>query len=224
MFPKCEALGEGAPRGAMSDDLDERGRGALQLVVGVEEVRPEAEADVRPDVEQNLARLQLGVHGLEVWNADDDRATATLRRPRADDLEAGVVEEPDEMRRLAHRVLPDPLDADLLDDLVAGRRRVQRGHVRRPGQETGGALRVLQLRREVEWSRVGLPADERRLEPFGEIGTDVEPGGAGTATKPFDAPADGEVDVQRGHIQRNGANGLVRVEDHVQRRPRARAR
>ena len=178
-------------------------------------MRPEAQADVRPNVEQNLARLELCVHGLEVWDADDDRATATLRRARADDLEAGLVEEPDEMRRLAHRVLPDPLDADLLDDLVAGCRRVERGHVRRPGQETGGALRVLELRREVERSRVGLPADERRLEPLGEIGTDVEPRGAGTATEPFDAPADGEVDVQRGHIQRNGADGLVRVEDHV---------
>ena len=62
------------------------------------------------------------------------------------------------------------VDADLLDHVVAGRRRVERGHVRRAGEEAARAGRVLELRLERERPRVRLPADERRLEPLARSG------------------------------------------------------
>ncbi len=113
------------------------------------------------------------------------------------------------------RALADPVDADLLDHVVAGTRRVQRGHVRRPRQEAPHAGRVLELRLERERARVALPADERRLEPLREIRPDVQPACAGPAAQPLDAAADGEVDVERGEVERDDAGRLVAIEHDV---------
>ena len=60
-----------------------------------------------------------------------------------------------------------------------------------------------------------LPAGEGRLEPLGEVGTDVEPAVAGAPAQPFDRSTDGEVDVQRGDVERHDPRRLIRVEDHV---------
>ena len=60
-----------------------------------------------------------------------------------------------------------------------------------------------------------LPADERRLELLGEVGPDVEPRGTGAAAEPLHAASDGEVDSERGDVERDGADRLVRVEDDV---------
>src|SRR5205085_4780333 len=103
----------------------------------------------------------------------------------------------------AQRVRTDPLDADLLDQVVAGRARVQRGDVRRPGQEPRNAVRILQLRLEGERSRVRLPARHRRLEPLDQIGTHVQPAGAGAAAEPLDRAADCEVDGERRYVEPN---------------------
>src|SRR5712692_11587104 len=106
-------------------------------------------------------------------------------------------------------------DADVLDDVVACRRRVQCGNVRRAGEEAADARRVLELRLECERARVTLPADEGRLETFSEIGAHVQPASAGAAAQPLDAPADGEVDSEAGQIDRYYAGGLVAVEYDV---------
>ena len=122
---------------------------------------------------------------------------------------------PDEELRLAGRALTDALDADLLDDVVARGRGVQGGDVRRAGEEAGDAVRVLELRREVERPLVRLPADEGRLEALNEVRSDVEPARPGPAAQPLHAAADREVDSELGHVQRNGAERLVGVEDDV---------
>ena len=72
------------------------------------------------------ALRQLRVHGRELGDVDGDGAAAPLGLARAPDLEAGRVGELDQELRLPQRVLADPLDADLLDQVVARRRRVVR--------------------------------------------------------------------------------------------------
>ncbi len=128
-----------------------------------------------PEVAEDLALAQLLVHRGELGHVDGDRAAAALGATRAAHLEAGLVGEVDQELRLAQRVLADPVDADLLDQVVAGRRRVQRGDVRRPGEEARRAVGVLHLLLEAERPLVRLPARVRRLEPLGEVGADVEP-------------------------------------------------
>ena len=130
----------------------------------------------------------------------------------------GGVGEVDQEVGLAERVGPDPLDADLLDQVVAGRRGVERGDVRRAGEEARRAGGVAHLLLEGEGRLVGLPAGVGRLEPLGEVGADVEPAVAGAAAEPLDRAADGEVDVQRGHVERDDPGRLVGVEDHVRAR------
>ena len=67
---------------------------------------------------------------------------------------------------------------------------------------------------ECERGRVGLPAERsaRAARPGrGARRARRRPGPA----EPLDAAADGEVDVERGHVERDRADGLVRVEDDV---------
>ena len=61
-----------------------------------------------------------------------------------------------------------------------------------------------------------LPADERRLEPLGEVGTDVEPARARPAAEPLDAAADRR-SRRSSAVTSSGtdADGLVGVEDDV---------
>src|SRR5207237_10585339 len=77
----------------------------------------------------------------------------------------------------------------------------------------GGALGGFELWLEGERPRVRLPADERRLEPLGEVGSHVEPGRAGPAAEPLHAAAGREVDVERGDVERDDPGRLVGVED-----------
>src|SRR5262245_17492875 len=186
-----------------------------ELVVAVIVVRPEAETGVGAEVAEDLALGQLLVDGLELRCANRDRSASTGPIPGTANLEAGLVEQVDEQLCLAHRVLSDPVDADLLDQVVAGGGGVQRGHVRSAREEAGSALGVLELRFEAERSRVRLPAHEGRLERLDEIGANVEPAVARPAAQPFDAAADGEVDVERGDVQWNDPGGLIRIEHDV---------
>ena len=61
-----------------------------ELLVRVEEVRPEPQADVGPEVADDPARRELCVDGREVGRADHDRPAAPLGLARADDLEPGL--------------------------------------------------------------------------------------------------------------------------------------
>ena len=152
------------------------------------------------------------------WKSGTRKTTEPPRRSgsRGDvELEPGLVDEVDEQRRLPHRVLADPLDADLGDDLVAGARRVVRRDDRRARQEARRAGRRLHLGLERERPRVPLPARERRLELLGEVGPHVEPAGARPAAQPLDRAADAELDAERRHVERHRARRLVRVEADV---------
>ena len=178
-------------------------------------MRPDPDSGARPEVAEDLPLRELLVDGREVVHVHRDRAAAALVRTRARDPEAGGFRQPDQQVGLAERVGADPLDADLLDQVVAGRRRVERRDVRRSGQKARGAGGVAHLLLEGEGGFVRLPAGRGRLEPLGEVGADVEPAVAGAAAQPFDRSADGEVDVQRGDVERHDPRRLVRVEDHV---------
>src|SRR5512133_1451373 len=75
-------------RAALDDLGDLAGREA-ELVVGVEEMRAEANASVGTEVADDLARAELAVDGLGLGCADHDRAAAPIRVARAEHLEAG---------------------------------------------------------------------------------------------------------------------------------------
>ncbi len=191
----CDGAEVPLVRPALEDLPDLRDREA-DVIVGVVVVRPEADAGIGTEVAEDLALAELLVHGGELRHVDGDGAAAALGAPRAPDLEAGLVGEVDQELRLPQRVRADPVDADLLDQVVARRRRVQRRDVGRSGEEAGGAVRVLHLLLEPERPLVRLPAGERRPQPLGEVGPDVEPAVARAAAQPLDRAADGEVDVR----------------------------
>src|SRR5438309_3696454 len=193
---------------------DLRGRIA-ELVVRVVVVRAEAKAGVGPEVTEDSTLGELGVNGLELRRADGDRPAAPSRVAWAAELEAGLVEELDQQLGLPERVPADPVDADLLDQVVPGGRGEERGHVRRAREEARRAVRVLELRFEAERARVRLPPGEGRLEHVREIWSHVEPAVSGTAAQPLDAAADCEVDVQRRDVKRDDPRGLVRIEDDM---------
>src|SRR5205085_3739737 len=128
----CESLAlarslvEMALVGSALHDLGDLGGREMEVVVCVEEMRTEANASIGAEIADDLARAELAVDGLGLGCADCDGAAAWVRVARAQDLEAGCLEQLHEQRRLLHRALADPLDSDLLDQLVARRRRVER--------------------------------------------------------------------------------------------------
>ena len=60
-----------------------------------------------------------------------------------------------------------------------------------------------------------LPADERRLEPLGQVWAHVQPSSARPAAQPLDAAAGREVDAELRHVEGDDARGLIRVEHDV---------
>ncbi len=153
-------------------------------------------------------------HGGMVGCRDRDGAAAPLGLARRDDGETGLVAEVDQELGEHERALADPRHTDLLDHVVAGRRRVERGDVRRAGEKAPRACGVLELRLEGERPGMSLPADERGLEPFRDVRPHVEPARARAAAEPLDAAADGEVDAELGQVERHDARRLVAVEHH----------
>ena len=180
----------------MLDDLGDLLDHVPELVVGREVVRPDPDPGAGPEVAEDLPLRELLVDGRELVDVDGDGAAAALGVARARDPEAGRVGERDQQVGLAERVGADPLDADLLDQVVAGGCGVERGDVRRAGEEAGGAGGVAHLLLEGEGRLVRLPARVGGLEPLGEVGANVEPAVARAAAEPLDRAADGEVDVQ----------------------------
>src|SRR3954451_12467404 len=110
-------------------DIRELGDRVLHLVLGVEEVRaePDASERVRPEVADDPALAELLVAGGVVRGRDGARAPPSFGRSWRDDLEARLVAEVDQKLRERERALADPWHADLLDHVVAGRCRIERG-------------------------------------------------------------------------------------------------
>src|SRR5256885_16364672 len=99
--------------GARFDDLGHLPDGEPELVVRVVEVRAEPDARVRAEVAEDLPLAELLVHGLELGRLHEHGAATARRVARAPDLEARLVQQLDQQLRLADRVRPDALDADL---------------------------------------------------------------------------------------------------------------
>ena len=130
-------------------------------------------------------------------------AAAPSRVTRATHLEGRLVGQVDEKLRLPQRVLAYPRDTHLFDEVVArsaaqcaaGLGAVEQ-KARRPG-------RVLHLLLEAERPRVGLPSDVRRLA----VRRDPDARRAsrsGATAEPLHG-ADGEVDAERGDVERHDA-------------------
>ena len=83
------------------EDLADLGDHALELLVGVVEVRPEPDPGPGPEVADDLPLAELLVHRLEVGDVDGDGAAAPLRVARRANLEAGLVGELDQQLGLA---------------------------------------------------------------------------------------------------------------------------
>src|SRR5687768_13742222 len=130
---------------ARLDDLRDLLDGEGEFLVHREEVRAEAKADAGPRIADDLSLAELFMHGLELGRVDDERPAPALRAARRQDLETGALEQASEELGLMQRVRADRVDADLFDEVVARRCGVQGGNVRRPRQEPGCAVRVLEL-------------------------------------------------------------------------------
>src|SRR3954470_4782632 len=135
---------------AIAHDFPDLLNRKTKLFVAVVVVRTEPQPGVRPEVAEDLTLGELLVDGFELGRPDGDGAAPALRVARAADVEARRVEEVDQQLCLLNRLRANPLDADLLDQVVSGRRRVQRRDVRRAGEEARRALRILELRLEAE--------------------------------------------------------------------------
>ncbi len=155
------------------------------------------------------------MHGRELVDVDGDSAAAPLTVAWTRDPEACRVCEGNQKVRLPERVRADPLDSDLLDQVVAGGPGVERRDVRRARQETRCAGRVAHLFLEGERQLVCLPACVGRLEPLCEIRADVQPAVARAPAEPLDRAAHREVDIQDRHVERDNSRGLVGVENDV---------
>src|SRR5207248_6020263 len=78
--------------GAGLDDLGDLGGRETQLVVRVEEVWAKPNPGVGPEVAEDLARVELAVHGVGLGGANDNGAAAAVGVARAQHLEAGSLE------------------------------------------------------------------------------------------------------------------------------------
>ena len=162
-----------------------------------------------------LAAEQLLGDRCAVRHVDDDR------RRRARRSSDGVLSGQPRARRSVHqpareaqRLLADGRHADLVDDLVAGARRVERRHVRRAALESLGAVGVADRRRSRNSNGSRAPPSRRRraASVARQIGPDVEVAGARPAAQPLHRAADGEVDAERLEVDRHGPGRLVDVE------------
>ena len=187
------------------DDLRDLADRVLELALGVEEVRAEAEfqhpAGSRRGSAARRARSAPPRSPACGWSRSPLDATGRAgSSPRSRPCRRDGEQIGEQQRTLADRVHPH-----LLDHVVACGRRVQRGHVRRSGEEARHPGGILELGLERERSSVTLPADERRLEPLDQIGPDVEPAGAGPAAQPLDRAARAEGDAESSQVGRGTA-------------------
>src|SRR5260221_1153240 len=104
--------------GAARADVAQCGDGVAKLVLAVEEMRAEPHPRIWAEVADDPALAELAMDGGVVGRADHDGAAAARVVTRADDLEAGVVEELDEQPRERQRPCADARNADLLDHVV----------------------------------------------------------------------------------------------------------
>src|SRR5438128_6845681 len=124
---------------AALDDLAQLLDRVPQVILAVVEMRPEPDARAWTEVADDAALAELPMHGRVVRSSNKDGAASALGVAWTADLEARLVQQIDQQLRQRKRPFADPVDADLFDHVVAGGRRVERGHVRRARQEASRA-------------------------------------------------------------------------------------
>ena len=72
---------------------------------------------------------------------------------------------------------------------------------------------------EAKWILVGKPAGEFRLQRFPQVRANIQIADPGPTAQPLQDSAAGEVNIQRLHIDRHGAQRLKSVEHHVGAHP-----
>ena len=204
-----------------SRDLGDR---VDELLVAREVVGPEADPGARTEVADDLAFAERALDRLEVGDVERHRAATApgsrgerIAKPAswARSIRSWV------WRSECARMRSTP---DLLDEVVAGRRGVERGHVGRPGEEAGDPFGVAQLGLEGERRRVRLPADEARRELADQVRANVEPAVPRPAAEPLDRAAHGEVDPERARRRKGRSPPTGSSRARRAHRPRARAR
>src|SRR5437870_6251242 len=105
--------------GSRLDDLVDLAGSEPELLVRVEVVRPEPDPGIGTEVAEDLPLCELAVDGLELGCAHGHGPAAPGGLARTAHLESGRLEQVDQELRLSQRVGADPLDADLLDQVVA---------------------------------------------------------------------------------------------------------
>src|SRR5579884_3832196 len=198
----------------MIDDGPDLGDDKVQLVVGRVEVRGDANAGAGAVVGQDVAAGQLLRDLFAVWDIHHHDAAARLRITARAHREARLIGQIDEPLRLAKRFGADGFDADLVDDLVAGTRRVQRGNVRRAVEEAEDVRRVLDgAAFEGERPAVRHPARRAGTQFCEEVGADVQITGTRTSAQPLHRTAGGEIEPQRADIDGKDPGRLIQIGD-----------
>src|ERR1043166_8295282 len=211
-FLKCRARGLVLGVGARLNYPAHLADDVLHLLVLRVEVGRDADARAGAVVNDGLAADEFARDGGRVRGGDGDGAAAAGRVARAGDSEAGLFGQLDEELRLPHAFGANPLDADLVDDPVAGLRRVERGDGGRAVEEARDPFGVA-YRRVLEGERRGArhPAPGLRLQGLLQARRDVEVARAGAAAEPLHRAARCEVNVQLLDAERDSSGGLVCV-------------
>ncbi len=114
----------------------------FQFVVGGIEMRRDANAGAGPVVDDELAANELLRHRCRMFVRDCDRAAALGRIFWTGNFKARFFREANEIICLPHILRANLLQTDLVDDLIAGNRRVESRDGRRAMQESRDVRRV----------------------------------------------------------------------------------
>ena len=173
-------------------------------------MRSHADARGGAKVHQNFAARQLSGHFQAVGDVERHHAAALLRIATGVDTLAVFIGQRQQSRGLPLGLLADRGHADLVDDLVAGARRVERRNVGRAVEETEGVIGVADRSAgEGEGLLVRHPAGGRGLQRGPQVAAHVEVSGAGSAAEPLHRTAGSEVQIQGADVHRHGAGRLV---------------
>src|SRR5262249_42722184 len=156
---------------------------------------------VRPIVDQHLASRKFARYRFPVWNIDDHDAAPQPGIAAGSYTKTGLVSKGDEALRLPQGLCADRLHADLVDDLIARSRGIQRGNVGSAVQEPECIVSELD-RAGLEFKRmpVSHPPGRRRPQVRPQIRTYVQVSGAWAATQPFNRAAGREIHAERANI------------------------
>lgn len=175
---------------------------------------PRLGAIVDDDVtRQQLARNLVRARGIGVKR---HRAAASLVLKRRVDLVAFLLGKLDQQVGLAQRLCADVLYPYLSDDLHARLDRIQRRDSRRAVHQAVGVVAHVEML-DIEGERLLMrkPAGDLRFQRGQQVGPRVHEHSARAATQPFQRAADVEIDLVIGHVDRDDANAVVAVQQHL---------